>query len=175
MLREMSELNFVGYVEGRDLSKELADVVVCDGFVGNVVLKTMEASVGLVLNGIKECTKSSALAKLGLWLARPSLRRLFEVKFDPSAYGGAPLLGLKKTAIVCHGSSNERAILNAVRVAHTFEQDNLISQLDQALGSFNAAEISGYEDGVLNRVEQRLEKKSGIEEVVSTVESRESK
>ncbi len=159
MLSEMSDLNFVGYVEGRDISKNVADVIVCDGFVGNVLLKTMEGSVELVINAIKGCADTSWLAKLGLWLAKPSFRRLFEEKFDPSSYGGAPLLGLRKTAIVCHGSSNAKAIYNAIRVAQTFEAESLIEKVEGALGPLNIDGLGDYEDGMWNRVGQKLEKK----------------
>src|SRR5690606_35016152 len=109
----------VGYIEGREIATTAADVVVCDGFVGNVVLKTMEGSVELVFDSIRAYATQSLRARLGMWLARPMFKALFRDKLDKSAYGGAPLLGLSDIGIVCHGSSDERAIKNAIRTART--------------------------------------------------------
>lgn len=92
MLSEIKELNFIGYIEGRDLPRDVADVVVCDGFVGNVLLKAMEGSIELVFDSIKHYVEKSFRGKVGMWLAKPIFKALFKQKLDPSAYGGAPLL-----------------------------------------------------------------------------------
>jgi glycerol-3-phosphate acyltransferase PlsX len=144
-------LNFIGYVEGRDVARDVVDVVVCDGFVGNIVLKAMEGSVRLVVDSIKSSMDSSLRAKVGLWLAKPVLRTVFKDKLDPSAYGGAPLLGLADIAIKCHGSSSSRAIKNGIKVARTFVEQSVLanlrtalSQLDVKVGSADTESGNGW-------------------------------
>jgi len=138
MLSEIEGLNFKGYVEGRDIAKDVVDVVVCDGFVGNIVLKAMEGSVGLVIDSVKAAMEHSLRAKVGLWLAKPVLKSVFKDKLDPSAYGGAPLLGLGQIAIKCHGSSKSRAIMNGIRVARKFVEEEVLDQLNTALGHLDS-------------------------------------
>lgn len=167
-LRDLPSLNYIGFVEGRDVCKGKADVVVCDGFVGNILLKGMEGCVELVFDSIKHQIESSTQAKLGMWLAKPMFKELFQDKLDPGAYGGAPLLGLNHIAIVCHGSSNSRAIKNAVRVASQFVREDLISGLNQALSTVDL-KIPGYQDGIWGRMGQRFEKK---QKTAGQVESR---
>jgi glycerol-3-phosphate acyltransferase PlsX len=133
ILSELEGVNFIGYVEGRDIARDVVDVVVCDGFVGNIVLKAMEGCVGLVTDSIKDAARSSLRAKVGLWLARPVLRKVFKEKLDPSAYGGAPLLGLGQVAIKCHGSSSARAVMNGIRVAQRFVEQGVLNSLQGAL------------------------------------------
>ncbi len=112
-------LNFLGNAEGRDIYSGKFDVIVCDGFVGNVVLKTSE-SLGLtVVQMIKEEIKKSFIAKLGAVLMMPAFNR-FKKKADFSEYGGIPLLGAKKPVIITHGRANAKAIRNAIRVAGEF-------------------------------------------------------
>ena len=160
MLSEMQELNFVGYVEGRDICRDIADVVVCDGFVGNVLLKAMEGSVELVFDSIKHYVEGSLRGKLGMWLAKPMFKTLFRQKLDPSSYGGAPLLGLNDIAIICHGSSNSRAMMNAIRVAQKSAKDEIATELATALASFNLTNPAGFEDGIWNRMGQRFERRA---------------
>jgi len=157
MLSELSELNFVGYVEGRDLARDVVDVVVCDGFVGNVLLKAMEGSVELVFDSIKHYIEKSARGKLGMWLAKPVFKALFKHKLDPSAYGGAPLLGLNDVGIVCHGSSTSRAITNAIRVAKKFADEGLVQKMGRALDGVELKVAGNYEEGIWNRVGKRFD------------------
>ncbi len=115
LLSETS-LNFIGNVEGRDIMSGKADVVVCDGFIGNVVLKVSEAvaeSVGLFL---KDEIKKSTMAKIGYLLMRPAFGAL-KRKIDYAEYGGAPLVGINGISIIGHGRSTPHAIKNAIRVA----------------------------------------------------------
>ena len=115
LLTETS-LNFIGNVEGRDVMAGKADVVVCDGFIGNVVLKTSEAvaeSIGLIL---KENIGKSLVRKLGYLLMRPAFQALKQ-RMDYAEYGGAPLIGINGISIISHGRSSDRAIKNAIRVA----------------------------------------------------------
>ena len=114
-------LNFIGNVEGRDIFSGKADVIVCDGFIGNVSLKAVESAADALMHFMKDEISKSLLAKTGFLLARPALRK-FRRKVDYAEYGGVPLLGVRGTAIVCHGGSSARAIKNAVRVALDFNR-----------------------------------------------------
>jgi glycerol-3-phosphate acyltransferase PlsX len=111
-------INFVGNIEGRDVLRGAADVVVCDGFTGNVLLKFAESFKETFRTLLARELRSLPLARLGVGLARPAFRRLFQ-RLDYAEYGGAPLLGVKGGCIICHGASSERAIHNAIRMAAT--------------------------------------------------------
>lgn len=116
-LLRKSGLNFRGNVEGHDLFETPLDVVVCDGFVGNVVLKSCEATAKIVFKWVKdEIRKAGPLAKIGALLARPALRRVHQ-RGSYESYGGSPLLGVDGITIIGHGSSSALAIENALRVA----------------------------------------------------------
>ncbi len=158
-LSQNKDIDFVGYVEGRDISRNCADVVVCDGFLGNIVLKAMEGSAELVFDSIKGCIENSIRGKIGIWLATPLLKKLFKEKLDPSSYGGAPLLGLNNVAIVCHGSSNSWAIFNGIRVADKFVREGLIQKLEKSLGSLEVKGPDVFEDGLWERMGKRFERK----------------
>ena len=126
LCREL-DLNFIGYVEGFDLFNDAVDVVVTDGFTGNIVLKTAE-SLGYAIGSIlKAELKASPIRKLGAMLAKGGLMKM-KKRMDPEVYGGAVLLGLNGTVIKAHGSSRERSIANAVRVA-TEEISHGVNQL----------------------------------------------
>ncbi|HEY2934664.1 MAG TPA: phosphate acyltransferase PlsX [Acidobacteriota bacterium] len=114
-----SKLNFVGNVEGRDVYDGKIDVIVCDGFTGNVALKISEGLIEAVLMLLKEELSRNWSTKVGALLTQQSFRAL-KRKLDYSEYGGAPLLGIRGVSIICHGRSNSNAIKNAVRVAHEF-------------------------------------------------------
>jgi glycerol-3-phosphate acyltransferase PlsX len=106
-------LNYVGNVEGRDFFADKADVFVCDGFVGNVALKTMEGMASALGHFLKEEIERSALAKLGVLLAGGAIRQV-KKRLDYTEYGGAPLLGVKGGVVICHGASDAKAIKNAI-------------------------------------------------------------
>lgn len=116
-LLERSGLNFVGNLEGRDVLQGKADVLVCDGFVGNVVLKLTEGALAFFANRVRREMRGSIAARFGSWLLKPSLIRLRR-SLDPEELGGAPLLGLNGICIVAHGRSGPIAIMNAVRMAY---------------------------------------------------------
>jgi len=118
-LLKSSKLNFLGNAEGRDIYAGTFDVIVCDGFVGNVVLKASESLGFAVIQMIKEEVQKSLLARLGALLMLPALNNL-KKKADFAEYGGIPLLGAKKPVIITHGRANAKAIRNAVRVANEF-------------------------------------------------------
>lgn len=109
-------LNYVGYAEGRDIFNGRVDVVVCDGFTGNVTLKTIEGFAGLVVHMLRDAFQRDILTRLGYLLSRKSLRQAY-ARMDHAEYGGAPLLGLDGVAIVAHGGSDSKAIKNAIRIA----------------------------------------------------------
>ena len=111
-----SQLNYLGYVEGRDLFKGDVDVIVCDGFVGNIVLKACEGMVDAMRAIFRQEVRAHLLSRLGYPLLKEAVRE-FERKFDYDQYGGAPLLGVNGVAIISHGSSSAKAIRNAIRVA----------------------------------------------------------
>jgi len=117
-------LNFIGNAEGRDVFNGNADVVVCDGFVGNVVLKASEALGEMVNKTLREELTRTFSRKIGALLARGAFDSL-KKRMDYSEYGGAPLLGVKGGCIVCHGRSNAKAIKNAVRVAYDFARNRI--------------------------------------------------
>ena len=116
LLESCQEINFIGNVEGRDIPKGKADVVVCDGFVGNVLLKTMEGTADCISKMIKTEITNSLQAKIG-YLFMKSAFKNFRKRMDSSEYGGAPLLGVKGVCIISHGKSTAKAIKNAIKVA----------------------------------------------------------
>lgn len=115
MLREL-EIRFEGNAEGRDIWNGNFDVIACDGFVGNVVLKSSEALAEGIINGLKDSFMESAITRLAGLMARPALRR-FKQRLDYTEYGGAPLLGVKGVSIIGHGRSDHKAVRNAIRAA----------------------------------------------------------
>lgn len=157
-LNENEDIKYVGYIEGRDIPKDVADVIVCDGFIGNIVLKTMEGTVDLVLDSIKYISKNNLRAKIGMFLAKPVVKKLFKEKLDPSAYGGAPLLGLKELAIVCHGSSKARAIKNALIVSDKLNKGSLMQNMTRVFSDLDEESDLSFSDGVWNKLESKLTK-----------------
>ena len=127
MLKE-SPFNFIGNVEGRDVYLGSADVVVCDGFVGNIALKISEGLADTLLKLLKREISKSLLGKLGYLLLRPSLAN-FQRRIDYAEYGGAPLLGVNGVCIICHGRSSARAIKNAIKVSKDFVDRDLNGHL----------------------------------------------
>jgi glycerol-3-phosphate acyltransferase PlsX len=131
LLKEMP-FNFIGNVEGRDLYNGKVDVIVCDGFVGNVALKISEGLVEAVRYLLKESLRSTITSQVGFLLSRKAFVD-FKKRLDYTEYGGAPLLGLKGVAIVGHGVSNANAIKNAIRVAKQFAESGINERIEQEL------------------------------------------
>ena len=127
-LFEKSEFNFVGNVEGRDIFEGNVDVIVCDGFVGNVLLKFGESIFGFVTHSLKKKISGNITRKIGAFLLKPAL---VEVKEEMSVeeYGGAPLLGVDGVSIICHGNSSPLAIKNAIKVARQIVQEKINEQI----------------------------------------------
>ena len=128
-----TDLNFAGNTEGRDLLTGSADVVVTDGFTGNVALKVTEGTIQSLLEGLREEITATAVSKLGGLLIRPAARRLRK-RLDPDTYGGAYLLGLRGLAVIAHGNSSRRAITNAVSLAARGVEKDVVGRLAQNLG-----------------------------------------
>jgi phosphate acyltransferase len=131
-------LNFIGNVEGRDIFNGKTDVIVCDGFIGNVSLKAVESAAEAILHFMKEEISKSLLAKMGYVLARPAFRN-FRKKIDYAEYGGVPLLGVRGAAIICHGGSSVRAIKNAVRVTLDFVRNRVNDRIHEEIVRIAAA------------------------------------
>jgi glycerol-3-phosphate acyltransferase PlsX len=131
-------LNFVGNVEGRDLYTGRVDVIVADGFVGNVALKTSEGVANLVRATLKESLKATITSQVGYLLSRSAFAD-FKKRLDHTEYGGAPLLGIKGVCFITHGSSNANAIKNAIRVAAQFAERKINDSIEKGLGAIPAA------------------------------------
>ena len=125
-------LNFVGNVEGRDLYSGDVDVIVADGFVGNVALKISEGVAHLVRNTLKETLRATITRQVGYLLSRSAFAD-FKKRLDHTEYGGAPLLGVKGVCFITHGSSNANAIKNAIRVAAEFAERGINETIEKEL------------------------------------------
>jgi glycerol-3-phosphate acyltransferase PlsX len=127
-------LNFVGNVEGRDLYNGEVDVIVADGFVGNVALKISEGVANLVRTALKESLKATITRQVGALLSRSAFTD-FKKRLDHTEYGGAPLLGVKGVCIITHGSSNANAIKNAIRVAAELSKHRINDSIERGLAA----------------------------------------
>jgi len=133
LLRQLP-LNFIGNVEGRDIYSGRVDVIVADGFVGNVALKTSEGVANLVRSTLKETLKATITRQVGYLLSRSAFSD-FKKRLDHTEYGGAPLLGVKGVCFITHGSSNTNAIKNALRVASEFESRSINHKIEKELAA----------------------------------------
>ena len=135
MLREMPSINFIGNIEGLDIPKGAADVIVCSGYVGNVVVKMLEGVADTVANLARYAYKESLLWRAGLAMLSGGIKRLKQVT-DWEQYGGAPLLGFNDLCIKAHGRSNARALANAIRVADKALSGNLYGLIAASIDEF---------------------------------------
>jgi phosphate acyltransferase len=134
-------LNFVGNVEGRDLYNGEVDVIVADGFVGNVALKISEGVANLVRYTLKESLKATITRQVGYLLSRSAFAD-FKKRLDHTEYGGAPLLGVKGVCFITHGSSNANAIKNAIRVAAEFAKGRINEKIEKELASIRPTTLA---------------------------------
>ncbi len=130
-----SKLNFIGNIEGRDIYAGNADIILCDGFVGNVILKVSESIVDTIIKALKQEIKANIIATVGAALASSAFNELRK-KMDYSEYGGAPLLGVDGRCIISHGSSSPKAIKNAIRVAAEFKTQDVNKHIVEELESY---------------------------------------
>lgn len=134
---ETSNINFYGNLEARDVLKGYVDILICDGFVGNIILKVTEGVVSTIFKTLKSEFTKNLLTKIGALILKPGLKN-FKNKLDYSEVGGAPLLGVKGTVIKAHGSSNSKAIKNAVRQAKLFIDNDVISKIESEISIINS-------------------------------------
>ncbi len=136
LLQLAEELNFIGNIEGKDIPKGIVDVVVTEGFIGNIVLKMLEGVAEVIKETGKYAFKKKLSWKIALTLLSPGIRKL-KRRTDYSEYGGAPILGFKKLAIKAHGRSNAKAIANAIRVGVDSSKQNICEKIEDSVGRFN--------------------------------------
>jgi glycerol-3-phosphate acyltransferase PlsX len=139
-LLKASSLHFIGNIEGREIYSGVADVVVCDGFTGNIVLKTSEGLVDTVEALLGDELQGTFSSQVGYLLSRRAFRR-FRKRVDYSEYGGAPLLGVAGLAIVCHGRSSAKAVRNAIAMAYRFAATDVIRRIEQDIALANQLTI----------------------------------
>ncbi|MCA1582951.1 MAG: phosphate acyltransferase PlsX [Acidobacteria bacterium] len=130
-------LNFIGNVEGRDVFSGKVDVIVTDGFTGNVILKVSESLSEMVEQLLREEIKKTLQASVGFLLSRSAFRS-FKTRLDYSEYGGAPLLGVKGCVIICHGRSSAKAVKNAIRLAAEFSRQNLATKIQSSIAELHS-------------------------------------
>ena len=137
LLREAA-INFVGNVEGRDIFTGDVDVIVCDGFTGNVILKTSEGLVHAMMSLLRSELGQTYMTQAGALLSRQAFQNV-KKRMDYSELGGAPLLGAKELTMICHGSSTPKAIRNAIRIAKEFHKRGINDQIEQELNRASAS------------------------------------
>ena len=156
-------IRFVGNVESRDLPNGPCDVLVTDGFTGNIVLKMAEGMAKFFFGALKDVYTKNTVTKMSFLMVKDALRDL-KTSFDASAYGGAPLLGLRKPVIKAHGSSDARAIVNAIRQAEAFVQTGVIAEMESRMQVYTAPrKARTHSDG---GAENGAAEKSGNPDVV---------
>lgn len=135
-LLKSTSLNFIGNVEGRDIINGKVDVVICDGFVGNVVIKFAESLVETILEFLKKEISKSFIQKLGAFFLRPTFNAL-KKKLDHQEYGGAPLMGVKGNCIICHGSSTSKSIQSALKMASMFVKQEVSNHIEESVKEYS--------------------------------------
>ena len=150
-LLKKSPLNYVGYVEGREVFSGNVDVVVCDGFVGNVLLKVSEGIVESIIASLKAEFEKRFFSRIGYLFAQKSFLNL-KKQLDYAEYGGAPLLGVEKPVIICHGSSNARALMNGIRVASEYVQKDITGKLIEELQHHEYAQGLKKTPSLINKI-----------------------
>lgn len=149
-------LNYIGYVEGRDIFNGRVDVVVCDGFTGNVALKTMEGVASLAGEVLKSAFEKNLASRFGYLLARNALREAHR-RLDYAEYGGAPLIGLDGVGIIAHGGSNPRAIKNAIRAARDAVEQDVNRHIVGVLGELGGETGNGLPRKIWRRLKSKIE------------------
>jgi glycerol-3-phosphate acyltransferase PlsX len=129
---KQSRLNFIGNIEGKDIFSGMADVVVCDGFIGNIALKISEGLAEAILKMLRQEISNITAGRLGYLMLKPAIRN-FKKRTDYDEYGGAPLLGINGTSIISHGRSSSKAIKNALKVANDFSRKKVYGAISDAI------------------------------------------
>lgn len=141
-LLKNSGINFYGNVQGNDILKGTTDVIVCDGFIGNVVLKFAESIAGVVFSTLKTTVTKSIKRQIGAWMMKPALRD-FKRIWSYAEYGGAPLMGLKGGCVICHGSSSPKAIKNGIFIAKKCVDININDKIREEIKHLSNTGIKG--------------------------------
>ncbi len=140
-LLKNTDLNFIGNIEGKDIFRGGVDVVVCDGFIGNIVLKVSEGLAEVILKMLKREIAEIVTGRLAYLLMKPAIKN-FKKKTDYSEYGGAPLLGINGTCLISHGRSTAKAIKNALKLAYRFAQQNFNATVTDYLSRYTPERVS---------------------------------
>ncbi|MBQ7800446.1 MAG: phosphate acyltransferase PlsX [Oscillospiraceae bacterium] len=138
-LLKKAPINFCGNIEGRDFLVSIADVIIADGFSGNLILKTCEGVAGMMYGNLKQVFKKNIISKLAAAMVMSGLK-VFKKKMDYTEYGGAPLMGIAKPVIKAHGSSNAVAFKNALRQAIEYHNNNVISEIQTSIAQLKEVE-----------------------------------
>ncbi len=136
LLKKVKDANFIGNVEGNDVMRGIADVIVCEGLIGNIVLKALEGAAEIGIETGKKIWKKNLLSKMGITLLAPTLKKV-KKQVDYSEYGGAPILGFQKLVIKSHGRSNAKAIKNALLMAERSLKHDLQQHISQDISKYN--------------------------------------
>jgi glycerol-3-phosphate acyltransferase PlsX len=144
-LLEKADLNFIGNVEGQDMYSGNFDVIVCDGFTGNVILKSGEGLYEMLIEVIRQELAKSMQTKVGAILSRPAFQNI-KRRFDYAESGGAPLLGVRETCIICHGRSDARAIKNAIRIAKGLYERKATQKIEAEIMKFERQHVGVTKD-----------------------------
>jgi glycerol-3-phosphate acyltransferase PlsX len=160
-------IHYIGYVEGRDIFNGKVDVVVCDGFTGNIALKSMEGVASFAGEVLKSAFRKNLPSRLGYLLSRKSLSEAYR-RLDYAEYGGAPLIGLDGVAIIAHGGSNPRAIKNAIRAARDAVNQEINRHIAEALSEMDATP-GAKKEGLPRKLWERF--KSKIESLSEKAEA----
>jgi glycerol-3-phosphate acyltransferase PlsX len=123
-------INYYGNIEGRDVHSGMIDVIVCDGFIGNIALKLSEGLAKTMFGMMKDAVKKNPFALLGMLMAKPSLNKIKD-RTDPDVYGGAPLLGVNGPVIICHGKSSATAIYNSIKVSAKMAESKVVKVIGE--------------------------------------------
>jgi len=177
LLLKSSGLNYLGHVEGRDITSGRVDVIVCDGFVGNVLLKFGEGLASSLMKLIKTEVRKHPLALFGKMLLKGAFRELIQ-RTDPSEFGGAPLLGVNGVAFISHGGADARAIKNALKAAGTFIKSGVnrrISEELQRLSPHPALRATFPQEGKENKVFPLLSGEGGVRDLSRCEQPQQSK
>ncbi len=128
LLKECRDINFTGFIEAREIPHGGADVIVCDAFVGNVILKLYEGLAATLISKIKDGLKSTTVSKIGAAMAKPALKKTLK-SFDTAQYGGAPMLGLNGLVVKTHGSAKSMEIKNSIRQCAVFVEQEIEAKI----------------------------------------------
>lgn len=141
LLKKLENVDFIGNIEGKDIMRGIADVIISEGMIGNIVLKALEGAAEMGIETGKRIWKKSMIAKLGISLLAPMLKKV-KKRVDYAEYGGAPILGFQKLVIKSHGRSRAKAIKNALLMAERSLKHNLVEQIEKDIYKYNEAFFS---------------------------------